>query len=78
MKIFVIGTRGIPDIPGGVEKHCQELYPRIVGLGHEVIICTRASYIKQKKSWFKGVCVSSMCSRRASNASRQLSIHWRA
>ena len=29
MKIFVTGTRGIPDIPGGVEKHCPELYPLI-------------------------------------------------
>lgn len=26
MKIFVFGTRGIPNIQGGVEKHCEELY----------------------------------------------------
>ena len=26
MNIFVFGTRGIPDIQGGVEKHCEELY----------------------------------------------------
>jgi glycosyltransferase involved in cell wall biosynthesis len=26
VKIFVFGTRGIPDIQGGVEKHCEELY----------------------------------------------------
>jgi len=48
MKIFVTGTRGIPDIPGGVEKHCQELFPRIAEKGHEVLLCTRSSYITQK------------------------------
>ena len=26
VNIFVFGTRGIPDIQGGVEKHCEELY----------------------------------------------------
>ena len=55
MKIFVTGTRGIPDIPGGVERHCQELYPRIAAAGHDVIVATRASYVTQKKSCWQGV-----------------------
>ncbi len=47
MKIIVIGTRGIPDILGGVETHCQELYPRIDNLGdHEITIVTRKPYVK--------------------------------
>ena len=29
MKIAVIGTRGIPNVMGGVETHCEELFPRI-------------------------------------------------
>lgn len=29
MKVVVTGTRGIPDILGGVETHCEELFPRI-------------------------------------------------
>ena len=29
MKLVVTGTRGIPDIMGGVETHCEELFPRI-------------------------------------------------
>lgn len=29
MKIGVIGTRGFPDIQGGLETHCLELYTRI-------------------------------------------------
>ena len=27
MKIYVLGTRGFPQIQGGVEKHCESLYP---------------------------------------------------
>ena len=28
MKIVVTGTRGIPNVMGGVEKQCEELFPR--------------------------------------------------
>ncbi len=55
MKIFVTGTRGIPDIPGGVERHCQELYPRIVSMGHRVVLATRSPYVKQKREEYLGV-----------------------
>ncbi len=55
MRIFVTGTRGIPDIPGGVEKHCQELYPLIVAHGHEVILATRSPYVVQKYPSWNGV-----------------------
>ena len=55
MKIFVTGTRGIPEIPGGVEKHCQELYPLIAAMGHEVIVATRTPYVIEKKSTWKGL-----------------------
>lgn len=55
MKIFVTGTRGIPDIPGGVEKHCEELFSRIVAKGHEVILCTRAFYVADKTDKWRGV-----------------------
>ena len=55
MKIFVTGTRGIPDIPGGVEKHCQELYPLIAATGHEVVVATRTPYITDKKDKWQNV-----------------------
>ena len=55
MKIFVTGTRGIPDIPGGVEKHCQELYPRIVAGGHQVLLSTRTPYLNEHLVQWKGV-----------------------
>jgi starch synthase len=55
MKIFVTGTRGIPNIPGGVEKHCQELYPRIVRSGHSVIVAVRSCYIAHEYCEWNGV-----------------------
>ena len=49
MKIAVFGLRGIPDVPGGVETHCQGLYPTLVKLGCEVTIFTRSPYIAKEK-----------------------------
>jgi len=55
MKIFVTGTRGIPDIPGGVEKHCQELYPLIAAKGHDVIVATRTPYVTDRIDIWQGI-----------------------
>lgn len=55
MRIFVTGTRGIPDIPGGVEKHCQELYPLIANMGHEVHVATRTPYVKERQGQWKNI-----------------------
>ncbi|RKD91988.1 glycosyltransferase family 4 protein [Mangrovibacterium diazotrophicum] len=57
MKIFVTGTRGIPGIQGGVETHCQELYPRLVKMGHEVVIARRKAYVDDhcQSNTYKGV-----------------------
>jgi len=49
MKIFVLGTRGFPDVQGGVEKHCEQLYPRLVKLGCDVTVVTRTPYIPREK-----------------------------
>ncbi len=45
MKIVVIGTRGIPNIQGGVETHCEELYPHMVGLNYEIHLIRRTCYV---------------------------------
>ena len=55
MKIFVTGTRGIPGIPGGVEKHCEELFQRIVDRGHDVFLCTRSCYVTQNINEWRGI-----------------------
>lgn len=55
MKVFVTGTRGIPDIPGGVEKHCQELYPIIAAKGHQILLSTRKPYVTSYQSAWQRV-----------------------
>lgn len=56
MKIVVTGTRGIPGIQGGVETHCEELYPRIAAMGHDVTVICRSSYLSANHpDTFKGV-----------------------
>lgn len=56
MKIIVLGTRGIPNIQGGVETHCEELYPRLADLDHDVTLITRTPYVKDKSiKNYKGV-----------------------
>jgi len=54
MRVFVVGTRGFPNVQGGVEKHCEELYPRVAKLGSEITVFTRTHYFLNKKklpSW---------------------------
>lgn len=55
MKIVVTGTRGIPDIMGGVETHCEELFPRIVARGFDVTVIRRSSYVRDSLTNWKGV-----------------------
>lgn len=45
MKVVVIGTRGIPNIQGGVETHCEELYPRLARMGCEITLMRRKCYV---------------------------------
>lgn len=57
MKIMVMGTRGIPDIPGGVETHCEHLYPRMLKDGeNSITVICRSSYIEDRlRKEYKGI-----------------------
>lgn len=55
MKIAVVGTRGFPNIQGGVETHCQNLYPHLVNSGCEVTVFTRRPYVDSSIDNYKGV-----------------------
>ena len=55
MKIVVTGTRGIPNVMGGVETHCEELFPRIASFGEDVTLIRRASYVNDGLKEWKGV-----------------------
>ena len=55
MKIVVTGTRGIPNVIGGVETHCEELFPRIAAMGEDVTVIRRKSYVNDGLKEWKGV-----------------------
>ena len=55
MKIVVTGTRGVPNVMGGVETHCEELFPRMVKRGFDVTVIRRASYVSDGLTEWKGV-----------------------
>lgn len=43
-RVFVFGTRGFPNVQGGVEKHCEYLYPLMSG--YDITVSRRAPYVK--------------------------------
>jgi glycosyltransferase involved in cell wall biosynthesis len=44
LNIMAIGLRGMPNVPGGVEAHASELYPRLQALGANVTVLGRKPY----------------------------------
>lgn len=55
IKIVVTGTRGIPNVMGGVETHVEELFPRIVKLGFDVTVIRRSTYVHDGLKEWHGV-----------------------
>jgi len=55
MKIVVTGTRGIPNVMGGVETHCEELFPRIAARGENVTVVRRSTYVHDGLTEWQGV-----------------------
>jgi glycosyltransferase involved in cell wall biosynthesis len=57
LKIVVTGTRGIPNIQGGVETHCRELFPRIAASSadFDILIVRRKNYARDGLTSFQGV-----------------------
>ena len=54
-KIVVTGTRGIPNVMGGVETHCEELFPRIAKHGFDVTLIRRSNYVNDTLTEWNGV-----------------------
>ena len=48
MRIAVIGTRGFPDIQGGVERHCEYLYPRFGKSVESIKVYRRSPYLSSE------------------------------
>ncbi|MDR1170142.1 MAG: glycosyltransferase family 4 protein [Prevotellaceae bacterium] len=55
MKIVVTGTRGIPNILGGVETHCEELYPRIALKEYDITVIRRKNYVQDSLKEYREV-----------------------
>lgn len=62
--ICVVGLRGIPDVIGGIEAHCQQLYPRLVKLspGTRVTVLIRNGYTQRRLSEYEGIQVRTIWS----------------
>lgn len=57
MKIVALGLRGFPNVMGGVETHCEQLYPRIRMIAPDIQITAlaRAPYMPAGRFEFKDV-----------------------
>ncbi len=51
----MLGTRGFPNVQGGVEAHCEHLYPRLANSDCDVTVFTRKPYVNLKIHKYKGV-----------------------
>lgn len=60
MKVVILGTRGFPNVQGGVEIHCQHLAVNLVKLDCEVIVITRKPYVDPNIKEFKGIKLKSL------------------
>lgn len=57
MKIAVVGLRGIPNIMGGIESHCQQIYPRIAKEDVQITVIGRTPYLESRRSEYEGISV---------------------
>jgi glycosyltransferase involved in cell wall biosynthesis len=67
MRLAVLGTRGFPGIQGGVETHCQELYPRLAARGLDITVFGRKGYLPAESYFYRGVKVVPLRSVRRKN-----------
>jgi glycosyltransferase involved in cell wall biosynthesis len=54
-QIAVTGLRGFPNVQGGIETHCEQLYPRLTGKRCAVTVFTRKPYMAAGATMHKGV-----------------------
>jgi glycosyltransferase involved in cell wall biosynthesis len=63
---MAVGLRGVQDVQGGIERHAQHLYPRLVELGCDVEVVARSPYVGPALEPFRGVRIRSIWSPRKS------------
>lgn len=55
IRVMVAGLRGFPNVQGGIETHCQQLYPRLTELGCQVEVVVRSPFTPADLSSWNGV-----------------------
>lgn len=67
MRVIALGLRALPGIAGGVESHCEHLYPLIAAAGVDVEILVRSAYTdsSSERTW-RGVRIRRLWSPRKS------------
>ena len=62
----MVGLRGLPDVIGGIEAHCQQLYPRVVEQSPEtrVTLLIRRGYTQARQFNYAGIDVRTIWSPR--------------
>ncbi len=63
-SIYVFGLRGFPHVQGGVERHCQKLYPRLVKAGFRITAFTRRVFMTYQGHRWRGVRLVALASPR--------------
>jgi glycosyltransferase involved in cell wall biosynthesis len=62
MKICVIGLRGLPNVMGGVETHCAQLFPLLKERRpHDsFVVIGRSAYLRQRVAEYRGLRIVSL------------------
>ncbi|QWL67850.1 glycosyltransferase family 4 protein [Aeromonas jandaei] len=61
ISVTVLGTRGIPHVLGGVETHCQSLYPELHRqFDVAATVLARAPYVNYRSGEFEGVALKAL------------------
>ena len=55
MRVIIVGTRGFPNVQGGLEKHCECLSVNLIKLGCDVTVFTRKPYVDVNLKNYQGV-----------------------
>lgn len=63
---MVLGTRGIPNVQGGIETHAQQLYPRLASLGCDIELIVRTPFVPRGSHSFEAVRLTRIWSPRSS------------
>jgi len=57
IKICVVGLRGVPGVMGGIESHCEQIFPRLAELArhYDITIVARRPYLAGAPFQYRGI-----------------------